>query len=131
MRCFFALIFCIGISLLFFQCTIEPTDAPMAIEDVLPGNWELVGATRNGKKITSLTGTYFEFDSLGTISTNLGGEEVITDFKVQENSIVYNQANVEKKLDFTVRHEDTLQFNLTMREIWNFELTLHRIKGEN
>lgn len=108
----------------FLSCVGEPKEDPLAIDKVLPGYWELVEAKRNGKPAPSLQGTYFEFDSLGVISTNLTGEQVVTEYKIENNSILYDGAKEQNKLDFHVNSIDTLTFNMVMRKIHKFELVL-------
>ncbi len=111
---------------LVLSCAGEPKDKPILIEDVLPGYWELIAATRNGKPVPSLQGAYFEFDTLNTISTNFTGKQVVSDYQLSEQSILYKEGKNESKLDFIIKDMDTLQFNTEMRKIFKFELTLLR-----
>jgi len=111
---------------LVFSCVGEPKEKPLVIEDVLPGYWELIEATRNGKPVPSLQGAYFEFDSINTISTNFSGQQVVTDYRLEEQSLIYTEKKKDTKMDFTIRDIDTLQFNTEMRKIHKFELTLLR-----
>jgi len=121
---------CILGLLLFGSCTPEPKDPPLTIEEVLPGYWELLSATRNGKAVPSLEGTYFEFDTLGAVSTNFTGEQVVTDFNIVDSSFVYNQGGKDSKFDFRIIHLDTLMLTTKMRRIFKFELLLHRAVKE-
>ncbi len=125
---FFLLLSC---TVLFFSCVQESKEDTLSIENVLPGYWELINATRNGKAVPSLEGTYFEFDTLGNISTNFSGNQVVADFEIVENSILYKESNKSNKLDFTIKGPDTLNFSTVMRKIFNFELTLLRVEKES
>lgn len=120
------LIFTICISALYlvFSCVKESEE--LVIEDVLPGYWELISATRNGSSVPSLQGAYFEFDTLGAISTNFSGEQVLTDYTINDNSILYTDSGTETKMDFQIKTADTLIFKTEMRKIFKFELTLLR-----
>ena len=116
----------ISVLLLTSSCIGEPKEAPLVIEDVLPGYWELISATRNGSNVPSLQGAYFEFDTLGNISTNFSGDQVFTAYSINDNAILYKDSGKETKLDFLIKSSDTLQFNTEMRKIFKFELTLLR-----
>jgi len=94
--------------LFLFQCSCVNdgnSDATSFENNHLVGRWEIVDAFRNGKKIETLTDTFYEFDGDGNMSTNLtpsvttenygynfngkeiqqkGGEETV--FKVEELS---------------------------------------------
>ncbi len=119
------------IGLLFFgSCTPEPKDPPLIIEEVLPGYWELISATRNGKSVPSLEGTYFEFDSTGTVSTNFTGEQVVTDYNILDSAIIYNHEGNNSKFDFRIMHSDTMMLKTEMRKIFKFELLVHRAVKE-
>jgi|GEM_PF-1284927 len=114
-----------------FSCIREPKEKPLIIEEVIPGYWELISASRNGKNVPSLEGAYFEFDSLGTISTNFSGKQVVTEYIIDDQSIIYQEFGKDNRLDYLIKGFDTLQFNTVMRKIFNFELTLLRTeKGE-
>jgi len=121
---------CIIGLIIFGSCTTEPEDPPILIEEVLPGYWELINANRNGKTVSSLEGTYFEFDSLGTVSTNFTGEQVVTDYNIVDSSIVYKNEGSDTNFDFHIVHPDTLMLKTTMRKIFKFELLVHRAVKE-
>jgi hypothetical protein len=112
--------------LLFGSCTQDPKEPALIIEEVLPGYWELISATRNGKSVPSLENTYFEFDSLGTVSTNFTGEQVVTEYNIVDSTIIYNQEGTSSKFDFNIIHQDTIVLNTVMRKIFKFELLVHR-----
>lgn len=114
-----------------FSCGPDVDENALTIEKVLPGYWELIHAARNGKTTSSLEGTYFEFDTLGNISTNFSGNQAISGFKIAENSILYSESNKEKKLDYLLKSQDTLVFNTVLKKIHNFELTLLRVNKES
>jgi len=113
-----------SITCILLSCLGEPKEAPLTIDKVLPGYWELINATRNGNPAPTLQGTYFEFDSLGVISTNLTGEQVVTEYTIEDNTILYDGAGKQNKLDFKINSIDTLTFNMVMRKIHKFELTM-------
>jgi len=130
MRFCISFVLCCSLLCLLFACVAEPKEAPLTIEEVLPGYWEVINATRNGNQVPSLENAYFEFDSLGTISTNYSGKQVVTDYKFVDQSIIYQESKKENKLDFKIKSRDTLQLNTIIRKIHNFELTLLRTEKE-
>jgi len=121
---------CIIALIIFGSCSPEPKEPPILIEEVLPGYWELINATRNGKSVPSLEGTYFEFDSLGAVSTNFTGQQVVTDYTIADSSIIYNNEGRDTKLDFSIIHPDTLMLKTKMRKIFKFELLVQRAVKE-
>ena len=62
-----AILMGLGIMLLAVSCSEEPEN----IQELLPGRWEIQQATRNGEVTRSLADLFLEFDSEGTMRTNL------------------------------------------------------------
>lgn len=114
-----------------FNCTSEPKEKEYLPEETLPGYWELLEAKRNGKNVPSLKGAYFELGSDKTISTNYSGEQVVSDYTIIDNSIVYQDSSKDQKLDFTILSQDTIVFETILRKIWKYELTLLRVDKMN
>lgn len=115
-----------------YNCTSEPKEEELLIEDILPGYWEMLEAKRNGNNVPSLKDAYFEFDTLQTMTTNYSGAgQIVSTYKIVDNSIMYKEANSkDQKLDFTIKSPDTIVFNTVLRKIHKFELTLLRSEKE-
>lgn len=108
------------------QCASEPAkEKEPTLEEVLPGSWELVSASRNGKPTTTLEGVYFNFDSLGMVTTNLTGRELKTDCTINENTFSYKEGSDVRLYDAQIIHPDTIDISTKIR-IFDFALRLSR-----
>lgn len=81
------LLLSVALMLLVFSCGEEPQN----IQELLPGRWELKQATRNGELTRSLAGLYYEFDSAGTMQTNLPVAKGESTYQISGQSIEQNQ----------------------------------------
>ena len=72
-------------------CNNDPKQ-PAIDENKLIGRWEIESGYRNGKKIETLVGTYFEFSEDGKMKTNLTPTATEEQF---EYSVAGNQINQE------------------------------------
>jgi hypothetical protein len=114
------------------NCTSDPAEEDLTIEDVLPGYWEITEAKRNGKVASTLKGGYFEFDTLQSMTTNWSGAgQIVSDYKVLNNSVTYTESNNrDQKLDLEIKALDTIVFNTVLKKIHKFELTLLKVDKE-
>ena len=103
------------------------TEDKLTLESVLPGDWHLIEAHRNEKLISTLQGVYFNFDSLGNVSTNLSGQEIQTKYQLEEDSFSYLEAGESKNYQTRIVSADTINI-ATKIQIFDFNLLLARGK---
>ena len=112
------------------QCASEPAqDKEPTLEEVLPGTWGLVSAKRNGKPTTTLQGVYFNFDTLGMVTTNLTGRELKTQCTINESTFSYKDGMDERTYDTQIIAQDTINIS-TKIKIFDFSLMLSRTGQE-
>ena len=108
------------------QCASEPAkEKEPTLSEVLPGTWQLVSASRNGKPTTTLEGVYFNFDTLGMVKTNLSGIELNTACEIQESTFSYKEKQEERLYQAEIIHKDTISISTKIR-IFDFALVLSR-----
>ncbi|MEO1626838.1 MAG: hypothetical protein AAFV25_16920, partial [Bacteroidota bacterium] len=94
--------------------TEEPTPAISEMEnsdleisnDQLLGYWEVLAATRNGKRTESLKDAYFNFQEDGQMETNILGEPLNSSYELSGTAITQSGP---PKLTYNIkRFEDSL-----------------------
>ncbi len=115
----------------------EEGNAGPDIEKLLPGDWSLVSATRNGKETELLAGTYFSFSPEGQMVTNFGignGQDRTAYVIERENDRKVIRPQDDKKQHFTYEvvliNDTTLVLKTSVRDM-SFEMTLKREEKEN
>lgn len=112
--------------ILLSQCASEAAvEKEATLEEVLPGTWELVSATRSGKPTTTLQGVYFNFDTLGMIKTNLSGIELNAKCEINDTGFLYREGQEERSYKAEIIHQDTINISTKIR-IFDFALLLSR-----
>ncbi len=106
--------FSTAVAFLLFQTACNNDPKPPDIdESQLVGRWEIESGYRNGKKIETLVGTYFEFSQEGKLKTNLtpSATEEQYDYSVDGNII--NQEG-ELPVNYTIDSLTEVQLNVSM-----------------
>lgn len=91
----------LGIGLIMSACA----DEPKINTSELTGNWEVIEATRNGKKTETVVGAYFRFEGGDTLTTNILNGEVVTgkytldDYKIRHSTNTHGEMLYTAALD--------------------------------
>lgn len=127
----FPLLFTCFAFLILSSCATETTqEKVLTLEEVLPGDWHLIEAKRNKKPTTTLQGVYFNFDTLGKVTTNFTGAELNTDYKQNPDGFSFVFENKEMNYVAQILDKDTLNIQTKVR-IFDFDLTIVRGNKQN
>lgn len=108
------------------QCALDSAEEKEpTLNEVLPGTWLLVSASRNGKPTSTLEGVYFNFDTLGMVKTNLSGIELNANCNIEENTFSYKEGQETRQYNAEIIHQDTINISTKIR-IFDFALLLSR-----
>lgn len=114
-----AILMGLGIMLLAVSCSEEPEN----IQELLPGRWEIQQATRNGEVTRSLADLFFEFDSEGTMRTNLPVAKGESNYQLAGTAIEQNQDGNIIAYTVTAITDSTLVLQTELRSTpFQFEL---------
>lgn len=122
----FTLFALVLVSILFSQCAPDSAEEKEpTLNEVLPGTWLLVNASRNGKPTSTLEGVYFNFDTLGMVKTNLSGIELNAVCNIEESTFSYKEGQETRLYNTEIIHQDTINISTKIR-IFDFALLLSR-----
>lgn len=127
------------ISVLFFaflflghtSCENDPNaNAQKFEENLLVGRWEIVEAFRNGKKIETLTDTFYEFTDEGQMTTNLTPTASPEDFAYQfTGSEIKQEGGAETTFTVENLNDSTLTMSMMIQK-FPFKLVLAKAEPE-
>lgn len=99
---------------MFFQtaCNNDPKKVDID-ENLLVGRWEIETGYRNGKKIETLVGTFFEFSQDGKMKTNLTPTAAPEEYEFSVDGNIINQEG-EPPVTYTIDSLTENQLNVSM-----------------
>ena len=113
------------IGLFLFACGNEEKFS----QNALLGNWELVNATRDGRRAPSVEGAYFNFLEDGTLQTNIASSPETATYKVE--GMVIQQRESRFEIDYTIEElTDTSLVLITELRNAQFRFFLKRAATE-
>jgi hypothetical protein len=104
-------------------------DAPVN-DELLHGNWEIVTAKRNGRSTKTLDGAVFEFMRDGTMRTNLTGDAVVSEYRVDDNLVTQTLHGEEVTYSIVEITDSSLYLTSVLEDV-PFEFGFRKVSGED
>ncbi len=113
----------LGIVFLASACTNDATqEKKINTEELLTGRWELRQAIRNNKPAPTMEGTYFDFSTDKSLTTNMMGSDETSTFALQENQVIADNGGLKTTYHIDKITSDSLVLLTTIRG-FNFDMT--------
>ncbi len=115
----------ISLAIGFLSCRPDTKTAPLGLQLAnFNGEWRMDTAYKDGKQTKLLDNAFFKFDSLGTFSTNIQGDNRLFPFELNGNT-VHVDGGKPSKYNVLVLTSDTLIMATRLR---NFDFKFVTLK---